>query len=253
LVLVEEEKMEVVTWADILDFPCIVMLAGRRRMGKSALGYYLLTLAQRLYDVDAYVKGLPREKWHLLPDYIHPLDPEEPDLPDSAAIFLDEAAMFYYARDFGTSLNKALSILLSISGQKDQLLIFATHYTRKIDIDIITDVDILAFKQPGMMYKRFERREMREFVKEVYEKFKKLPDGEDVRKYSYVLADTCDFEGFVTNPLPDFWSEELSKAFAGIKVEDILAMRKGGRGRSKKGLQELWCKFGVEAEEAKEV
>ena len=244
------EIIEAKTWAEILDFPSVIMLAGRKRQGKSACGYYLLTQAIRLFDIEAYVKGLPKEKWRLLPDYIHPLDPREPDLPDGAAIFLDEAAMFYYAREFGTSENKALSILLSISGQKDQLLIFATHYTRKIDIDIITDVDILGYKRPGSMYKYFERPEMKKLVGKIYEAFKKLPvPNEQKKKYTYVIADDIDFEGFVVNPLPEFWSDELSKAFSGIKVDDILKMRKGEGKSSRKGMKELWRKFGVEEEQ----
>jgi len=225
---------EVKTWADILRFPSIIMLAGRRRQGKSACGYYLLELARRMFDVDAYVKGLVKEKWNLLPDFIHPLDPKEPDLPDDAAIFLDEAAMFYYAREFGTTENKAMSILLSISGQKNQLLIFATHYTRKIDIDVITDVDVLGYKRPGMMYKHFERPEMRKLVDKIYNAFKSLPfSDEEKKRYTYVIADDADFEGFVINPLPSFWSQDLSEAFAGVKIEDILELKRGRRSRIK--------------------
>lgn len=195
---------------------------------------------KRLYpNIKCYAKGLPEEKKHLLPDYIEFIPPEQRDLPDNAAIFLDESAMFYYARDFGMDINKAMSILLSISGQKNQLLIFATHFMRKLDIDIVTDLDMLAFKMPGLMHMHFERREIKTIVKRVYEEFKKLPGKiEDKKKYTYVISD--DYEGFVTNPLPEFWSEDLSKAFSGIRIDDILRMKKGDK---RGAMSDLWEKY----------
>jgi len=228
------------TWVDILEFPSIIVLTGRRRYGKTVCGFYLLSQIKRMYpEIECYAKGLPEEKKHLLPDYIGYLSPDEKDLPDDSAIFLDESAMFYYARDFGMDVNKAMSILLSVSGQKNQLLIFATHYLRKLDIDIVTDLDMLAFKMPGLMHKHFERREIRPIVKKVYSEFMKLPGkAEEKKKYTYVMSN--DFEGFVTNPLPDFWSSELSNAFSGVRVDDILEIRKGKR---KGVMSKVWEKY----------
>jgi len=213
---------DVKSWAEILKFPSASLVVGGRGKGKSATGYYILTVSRRLFDIQTYVKGLPEEKWHLLPPEIKPIPIEERDLPDDAAIFVDEAAMWYYAREFGNDLNKAMDVILSISRQRKQLVVFATHYTRKLDINIVTDMDMLAFKQPGLLHKYFERRELRKIVDKVYRLFKMVPDPK--QRYTYVITD--DFEGFVVNPLPDFWSEALSYAFAGVKIEDVLNLKK---------------------------
>lgn len=210
-------------WNDVLKYPSVVMLTGKRGGGKSATGYYLLQYAHEELGLKCYVKGLPESKAKYLPDFINLIPPHQADLPDEAAIFLDEAAIYYYARDFKNDLNKAIDTLITVSRHKKQLLIFATHFSRKIDVNIITDVDLLGFKQPGLMHTKFERRELRGLVKHVYNEFLKKPEPR--QRYTYVISD--DYEGFVVNPKPEFFTEELSHAFAGISFQQIVQMKAG--------------------------
>ena len=49
--------------------------------------------------------------------------------------------------------------VLSPCGQLDQLFIFCTHHSRKLDLNIVTEYEVLAFKFPNKMHTKLERRE----------------------------------------------------------------------------------------------
>lgn len=205
-------------WRGVITRPSVVIITGKRGSGKSGLGYFLLEFLSKEYKIDPLVLGLPRPKWDLLPDRMKSLDVDSLDkLPDKAIIFIDEGALLFYARKFQSDLNTTMDKLISISRQKDQILLIATHHTRKLDINIITDADALIYKQPSLFHSRFERRELRNLTRDVSDKFERK--SEDKRKWAYIYSD--DFEGFLENPLPSFWSEELSHAFAGIEINGL--------------------------------
>jgi len=201
-----------VKWEEIIEHPSVALITGRRGSGKTALGFYLLEHLSEVYDIPGYVVGLPEEKWHLLPENIHGIRVGE-DLPEHAAIFCDESALLFYARSSMSELNKLMNILISISRQRDQTLIFASHTTRKLDVGIVLDCDALIFKRPSKLYARFERSEIREMVQHALRIFESINDNH--QKYSVVFSHELDGE-LVTNPLPSFWCDELSRGFAGI-------------------------------------
>ena len=217
--------------SSLLKAPSVIMLSGRRGSGKSATGYYIL---QHFHEkgMPCYVRGIPELLEEHLPEWIQVVHPRSRDLPDDSAVFIDEAALYLYAREFGSDLNKAMDALLTVSRHKNLVLVFATHFTRKIDINVITDCDMLCFKQPGLMHARFERRELRSLVREVYQKFSKLPEPR--QRYTYVITD--DYEGFAVSDLPSFWKNELSTPFRGLDLDVIDSLRGGGE-------DDVWKKF----------
>ena len=191
----------------------VIGIFGKRGSGKSAAGYAIL----EYYNTkeNAHVVGLGKEHWHLLPDTIVPLPLDFQtlnDLPWHSTIFIDEAAQYFYARDSHKTLNKFISKLETDARKKDQLLVFATHTFRKLDIGVILDMDALMFKQPSMLHARFERKEILEMVKSAKREFDRLPKSENRAKYAYLISD--DYEGMIEVPLPSFWCDELSNAVA---------------------------------------
>ncbi|MCD6137778.1 MAG: ATP-binding protein [Deltaproteobacteria bacterium] len=199
----------------ILERSEVILITGRRGAGKTALGYYILEQSP-----NPYVFGLPEEAWQYLPESITPLKSLE-NLPEKATIFIDEAALWFYSRSSSQKLNKYISQLVTEARHQEQLLIFATHTLRKLDIGVVMDADAIFFKEPSFLHSKFERSEIREITREVMRHFSRLKD--DHCKYTYVLSH--DYEGFIKTPLPSFWCEELSKVSVSVSSSDSLTVR----------------------------
>lgn len=206
--------MNDVSWDEIIVPQSLNLIIGRKRGGKSCLGYHILEHLNEKSEMDCGVFGLPEEKSHLLPDFIKPI--HGLDLPENTAILFDEAYISFHARSSLSAVNKTMDTLSGLVGQKDIIALFITQQTRKLDIGVVSAADALIFKMPSMLQARFERPEIRKLSKEVYESFKENISREENKQYAYVITD--DFEEFVKNPVPSFWTEELSKAFAGVDV-----------------------------------
>jgi len=113
-----------------------------------------------------------------------------------------------------TKFNRLMAKLVGITRQRNQLLIFATHLTRKLDVGIIYDADNLVFRQPSHLHARFERSELDPMLREADRFFRSL--DEDPIRWAYVVSERGTFK--IRVELPSFWSEGLSKAFAAISL-----------------------------------
>jgi len=201
--------------SSIISHPSVILIIGRRRFGKSALGYHILEKFHKQHpELKIFVVSLPKEKHHLLPDWITPVDIVE-DLPDNCVALVDEGAMKYHAHKWNKKETEVMDTMISISGQRHQTFIFITHTMRKFAVTLLLDINILLCKKPSLLHSKLERSEFRKLVEEVDREFNKLPK-DDVKKSVYVLSD--DFKGFIRNPLPSFWSEDLSEAYAGVDI-----------------------------------
>jgi len=78
-----------------------------------------------------------------------------------------------------------------------------------LDLNVLRLADVLLFKEPSLLQNRFERKSLQDMFDKVGENFKGLKDK---KNYFYVISD--DFEGLVSNGLPDFWNESISKSFS---------------------------------------
>ena len=206
-----------IKWKEALPLPSVALVTGRRGAGKSAMSYWLLEYLSKEYGVPAHVIGIPKGKYHLLPPSIIPLEMDDlDDLPENAIIFFDESALLFYSREWKEDSHALMDKLLSISRQKNQIIIMATHSSRKLDIALVADCDALLCKEQSMLTSRLDRKEIRQLSEQAMEEFKRIPEKER-KKFTYVYCHT--FEGsMLENPLPSFWSEELSRAFAGISI-----------------------------------
>ena len=105
-------------------------------------------------------------------------------------------------------LNKFLSDLLLIARHKDLSVLFLTQNSANIDVNIIRQIDYLILKPSSLLQKDFERKKISEIYREKAEKFKK---HKHVRGMSYIYSDS--YLGFVSNELPSFWNDKISKSF----------------------------------------
>ena len=209
----EKNKELIEEWTQKVTLPTdgVIIVTGKRGSGKTALGMYMLELAHQQGRKTA-VFGFPIKKKHLLPDWIDIIS-DINNLPENAVILLDEASMNFYSRDSFTKINKMINKLISISRQKSQVLIFISHNLRKLDIGLILDADMLLMKMPSLFHSRFERSEVRQLIKEAEQELKD-------KSKEFVYCFSHDYIGLLKNPLPSFWSDDLSNAWAGISITD---------------------------------
>ena len=198
---------------DIIHHPSVVLVIGRRRSGKSVLAY---GIGEKFHTdhVSVYVVSLPKEKHHLLPDWLHPVDDIE-NVPENSLAIVDEGSLKYHAHKWQKKETEVMDRIISVSGQKKQTIIFVLHHTTKFAINLLREIDTFLIKQPALLQSRLERSTLRKIIEEAEKEFKKLPKNE-IKKNTYVISDN--FTGFIRNKLPSFWSEELSEAWAGIKL-----------------------------------
>jgi len=211
--LVETDQMEQTETdlVDLLGVPSVSLILGKRGAGKTAFGYKVLEEA-RDHDFTPHVMGLPKDKWHLLPEYIEPIeDPTE--MGDNSAVLMDESYQYMFAREHASSFNKFMAKLLGIVRQKNQLFMFATHLARKLDVSAVYDSDNIVFREPSFLHTRMERREIRDLIRNASEFFKK---SSNPVKSAYVVTPSGIKK--VNVELPSFWSEELSRAFADVEL-----------------------------------
>jgi len=167
-------------------------------------------------ELKIFMVYFPKEKHHLLPDFIIPINTIE-ELPDNCIALIDESALHYYAHHWMKKETEVMDKLISVSGQKKQTIIFVTHTMRKFAVTLLLDINTLLVKKPSLLQMKLERSEFRKLIEEIDQEYNKLPQ-DDVKRSVYVVSD--DYKGFITNPLPSFWSEDLSEAYAGVNLEE---------------------------------
>ncbi len=223
-------------WARTIPRPSVSVIVGRRGGGKSATLYRLLQDRSKDEGIPAFVVGLPREKWHLAPPGVTPIAFEQLQQREHAVVGIDEAGMAFYYRAWGDDAHAVMDRLVSISRQKDLIILFVVHTLRKLDVALVLDADAVVYKEPSFMHARLERREVRNMTREALEKFQALP-VEDRKRHAYVFSHDAQGE-MLTIELPEGWTEDLSVAFAGIAVEDGVRPRSARQDRVERVLED---------------
>jgi len=196
-------------WLKIIPVPSVLIILGKRGGGKSGLGYRQLEIFR--YILNPYVVGIPTQAQKLLPDWIgiaHNLN----EIPPFSIVLIDEAYLRYHSRDSLSTQSKEMSRFVNLSRQRNLTLVFVTPETRQLDKNIISQANVIIFKEPAMLQIKFDRKELNKITEQAKMAFNNLSG--DKRKWSYVYSEDTDFMGLVENSLPTFWSTELSHAFA---------------------------------------
>jgi len=196
-------------WLRVIVHPSVVVILGRRGSGKSGLGYRLLELFR--YKLTPCVLGIPKQAQRFLPDWIGVFQNLQ-DIPRASIVLVDEAYLWFHARESQTVRSKEMSRLINLSRQRELTLVFVTQQARQLDLGICSGANVLVFKDPGLLQAQFDRPELRSVAAQA-ERALEAIDG-DKRAWSYVYSPDADFSGPMENSLPSFWSTRLSHAFA---------------------------------------
>lgn len=215
--IIKDGEFDMEKWENIITLPCVAFVTGRRGAGKSVLGYKLQEKLSKKYNLTPVIFGFPKEKKHLLPDNIVLID-DINDLPENSFILIVEAAFKFYARQHNLSEHRLMDHVISLSRQKKQILLFDFHYTRKIDVNIVTDSDVWLAKEPGIFHVKLgARAEIKPLYKKIGDEFSQLTGNK--QEYTWVYSNN--YEGFMKNNLPSFWSEDLSNVHADVPLYEL--------------------------------
>lgn len=182
----------------------IGIILGARGKGKTALGMRLLENIYAKTKRQCVAIGFKEES---LPTWITPVI-EIDDIPNGAFVLIDEGGIVFSSRKSMTDANNFLSSLLLIARHKDLSIMFISQNSANIDVNAIRQADYLLLKPSSLLQKDFERKKIQEIYAQQAEGFNQYGDSKGL---TYIYSDA--FSGFVTNELPSFWSDNISKSF----------------------------------------
>jgi len=171
------------------------------------------------------VINLPGERQSLLPEsfVIRGLD----DVPglSNAAIIIDEGTTMLPAGQ--RKLEEMVKGYVALSRQRNQVILFIFHASADVGSRILRGVDAILLKEPSQRQIQHGAKDnwWRQLLTEAKERFEALADiGANPREFTLVDSEEPEFRGMLYNPLPAFWSDDLSRAWAGVdnlKAPDV--------------------------------
>ena len=187
----------------------MTVIIGPRGSGKSHLGHRLLE--QLRVHADPFVLG-PASLRSLLPREIGVVQRLE-DIPPRAAVLIDEASLNFGARNSMTTSGRGIGELVNLSRQRGWSLIFVTQDSRQLDVNILSQADVIAIKGVNEIGREFERRELRPYIDRAAAAFATVQG--DRRPWTWVYSTKTGFAGLVRHEPASYWRPALSNAFAG--------------------------------------
>ncbi len=189
----------------------IGIILGARGSGKSAFGLKLFENLHALNDRKMFALGFKTTE---LPTWIKTIDDIE-KIENNSYVLIDEGGILFNSRQGFSNGNQLLSKLLLIARHKDLSILFISQNSSNLEINAIRQTDYLILKPSALLQLDFERKKIKEIYEEVQTDFKKY---QDIKGITYIYSDK--FKGFVTNPLPTFWTNRISKNFSGKDKEE---------------------------------
>jgi len=188
----------------------IGIILGARGSGKSAFGLKLLENLHALSGRKIFALGFKTDE---LPHWIHAIEDIEA-IENNSYVLIDEGGILFNARKGFSDANQLLSKLLLIARHKDLSIMFISQNSSNLEINAIRQADYLVLKPSSLLQLDFERKKIKDIYVEASEDFAKF---KKVKGLTYIYSDT--FKGFVTNSLPTFWTQSISKSFSGKDKE----------------------------------
>lgn len=182
----------------------IGIILGARGTGKSAIGMKMLENLHILSKKNFYAMGFKQED---LPDWIEVVE-DVKDIKTNSFVLIDEGGILFSSRKSFSDANKLLSELLLIARHNDLSILFISQNSANLEINAIRQADYLLLKPSSLLQRDFERKKIKDIYDEASDKFQKY---KNVKGLTYVYSEQ--FRGFVSNPLPTFWSQKVSKSF----------------------------------------
>jgi len=185
----------------------VVVIMGFRGEGKTALACRIMQEWQKRYKMGGAILYFPQRMRKLLPSWVKRADSID-KLPKDSVCIVDEAAQEAHARRFQAGANIDLEELASLSRQRNQLILLVSHHSRKLDVSLITDSDLLLYKKPTEAHYLFERSEVQPITRKVLDEFYKVKGS--TKPWAYVVDLHHLKLGWLKFRLPTFWDERIS-------------------------------------------
>ncbi len=182
----------------------IGIILGARGTGKTAIGIKILENIYARSKTKLYAMGFKKED---MPEWIETVESIE-QIKNNATVLIDEGGVLFSSRNAMTKPNKILSQLILVARHKNLNILFISQNSSNLDVNILRQADHLIMKPTSLLQEDFERKKIRDVYEEARSDFKKY---ENQKGLTYIYSEL--FRGFVANPLPSFWSTNISKSF----------------------------------------
>jgi len=204
--ILKTEKGDFNEWEkDVFDSDSkIGVIIGARGQGKTAFGIKFLENIYAKKKKKCYAMGFKREEMPLWINVIENIK----YLGNNAFVLIDEGGILFSSRSSMSNANKLLSELILISRHKNLSILFISQNSSNLDVNILRQADFLVLKSSSLLQKDFERKIIQKIYDATEKDFEKFRDKKGL---TYIYGNL--FRGFVTNPLPSFWGEKISKGF----------------------------------------
>ncbi len=182
----------------------IGIILGARGSGKTSFGMKFLENFHSKHKKKCFAIGFNEDE---LPSWIKGVT-DISELENDSFVLIDEGGVLFNSRSSMSSANKMLSQLIMIARHKNISILFISQNSSNLEVNILRQADFLILKPSSLLQKEFERKIIQKIYSEAGESFKEFEEDEGV---SHIYSGS--FRGFVSNPLPSFWRENLSKSF----------------------------------------
>ncbi len=208
------------------------LVTGDVGTGKSGLCYWLMERYAQKYDLQPCVVGLPKDKANLVPlNYAVLEKPQDLTKRERAIALVDEAGIQLPLDD--TKIREVVTNFLALPRQRSQIILLCYHIPRLVLSRYLPFFSAFLLKRPPYLYEFASKGKNDTLIKmmgKAEERFAELvpPDWdaatglpEAVVKQTYVVSPRLRWQGLLPNPLPTYWTPELSKIWAGTEVKGL--------------------------------
>ncbi len=182
----------------------IGIILGARGSGKTAFGVKFLENFYSKHGKRCFAMGFSEEE---MPSWIDVVSDIE-EIGNDSMVLIDEGGVLFNSRQAMSSANKLLSSLMMVARHKNISIMFISQNSSNLEVNILRQADFLALKPSSLLQKDFERKIVQKIYESTGEHFEKFKGDEGL---VHIYAGK--FRGFVSNPLPSFWGEGVSKGF----------------------------------------
>jgi len=182
----------------------IGIILGARGSGKTAFGIKFLENIYFKTRKKCFAIGFKSEEF---PSWIKVIS-DISKLENNSWVLIDEGGILFNSRSSMSNANKMLSKLILIARHKNINILFISQNSSNLEVNILRQADFLALKHSSLLQKDFERKIIQKIYSEVENKFERYKENKGI---TYLYGEK--FNGFISNSLPSFWKEKISKSF----------------------------------------
>lgn len=152
--------------------------------------------------------GFPPSARRLLPDWVGFEDLLE-DVPNGSVILWDETHISLHARGAMTKAGRNIGTFINLSRQRTQTLIIIVQEARQLDVNAVSQADVIIIKEMTEISRNFERKELRALTEKARVALKTVHNR---KSWAWVHSEPGDFEGLIENITASFWKPAISAA-----------------------------------------